>query len=147
MTGQRLVLVIEDSADDREAIERALRASHPDLLVEFVADGAEGLARLRDTGRPRPALVLLDLNMPGTDGYTVLSRLRAEPAAAELTVVVFTSSTASSDIDRCYAAGADSYIYKPVDFALFRTVLQGAVDYWLEQDRDHEKPEGPLPPG
>ena len=77
----------------------------------------------------------------------MLSLLRAEPAAAELTVVVFTSSTASGDIDRCYAAGADSYIYKPVDFTLFRTVLQGAVDYWLEQDRDHEKPEGPLPPG
>lgn len=142
MTGQRVVLVVEDSADDREAIERALRASHPDLLVEFVADGADGLDRLRDAARPRPALVLLDLNMPGTDGYTVLSRIRAEPAAADLTVVVFTSSTASSDIDRCYAAGADSYIYKPVDFTLFRTVLQGAVDYWLEQDREHEKPDG-----
>ncbi|WP_067652297.1 response regulator [Nocardia harenae] len=147
MTGPRLVLVVEDSADDREAIERALRASHPDLPVEFVADGAEGLARLRDESAPRPALVLLDLNMPGADGYTVLSRIRAEPAAAELTVVVFTSSTASSDIDRCYAAGADSYIYKPVDFTLFRTVLQGAVDYWLEQDRDDGEPEGPAPLG
>ncbi|MEV0355853.1 response regulator [Nocardia sp. NPDC050697] len=147
MTEPRRVLVVEDSADDREAIERALRASHPDLLVEFVADGADGLARLRDRTAPRPALVLLDLNMPGADGYTVLSRLRAEPAAAELTVVVFTSSTASSDIDRCYAAGADSYIYKPVDFTLFRTVLQGAVDYWLEQDRDDEEPDGPPPLG
>ncbi|MFC8041953.1 response regulator [Nocardia sp. NPDC057353] len=145
MTEQRLVLVIEDSDDDREAIERALRASHPDLLVEFVADGTEGLVRLRDPSAPRPALVLLDLNMPGTDGYTVLSRIRAEPAAAELTVVVFTSSTASGDIDRCYAAGADSYIYKPVDFTLFRTVLQGAVDYWLEQDLDDGEPGGPGP--
>lgn len=139
------VLVVEDSDDDREAIERALRASHPDLLLEFVADGTEGLARLRDTGRARPSLVLLDLNMPGTDGYQVLSRIRSDPAAAEVTVVVFTSSTTSSDIDRCYAAGADSYIYKPVDFTLFRTVLQGAVDYWLEQDGEHGEPESPRP--
>ncbi|WP_026422067.1 response regulator [Actinokineospora inagensis] len=127
----RLVLVVEDSEVDREAIDRALSRSHPELTLEFLADGNTVLDRLR--GGARPALMFLDLSMPGTDGYAVLSAVRADPDFASLTIIVLTSSTTSADIDRCYAAGADSYIYKPVNFALFRTVLQGAVDYWYSQ--------------
>ncbi|WP_067701309.1 response regulator [Nocardia jejuensis] len=127
---EQLVLLVEDSDEDREAIERALHASHPHLRLEFVIDGHAALTRLRDETRPRPMLVFLDLNMPGISGLSVLERIRADAALADITVVVFTSSTTADDIERCYAAGADSYIYKPVDFALFRTVLQGAVDYW-----------------
>ncbi|MFB7718152.1 response regulator [Nocardia sp. NPDC056100] len=124
------VLLVEDSDEDREAIERALHASHPHLRLEFVTDGASALTRLRDHTQPRPRLVFLDLNMPGISGLSVLQQIRADADLTGLTVVVFTSSTTAEDIDRCYAAGADSYIYKPVDFALFRTVLQGAMDYW-----------------
>ncbi|WP_246843009.1 response regulator [Allokutzneria sp. NRRL B-24872] len=124
------ILVIEDSEQDREAIHRALSRSHPELVLEFLAAAELAHDRLRDDSRARPSLVLLDLNMPGVDGYRVLSQVREDPALADLVVVVFTSSTTSADIDRCYAAGADSHIYKPVNFALFRTVLQGALDYW-----------------
>ncbi len=70
--------------------------------------------------------------MPGPSGYSVLKAIRARPELAELVVVVFTSSTAPAEVDACYAAGADSYIYKPLNFHLFRTVLKGALDYWLE---------------
>lgn len=132
LTDERLVLVVEDSEVDREAIDRALSRSHPDLVLEFAIDGEGAVGRLRDPDRPRPALVLLDLNMPGVDGFHVLSELRSDPALDDLTIVVFTSSTTSADIDRCYAAGADSHVYKPVNFALFRTVLRGVVDYWRE---------------
>ncbi|AXX30302.1 response regulator [Actinosynnema pretiosum subsp. pretiosum] len=135
LTAQRLLLVVEDSEEDREAIDRALSRSHPELLLEFLPDGGDLLARLRDASRSRPDLILLDLNMPGVDGYRLLADVRADPELASLTVVVFTSSTASADIDRCYAAGADSYVYKPVNFSLFRTVLQGAVDYWQDNPR------------
>lgn len=130
--GEQVVLVVEDSEEDREAILRALSRSHPELVLEFLPDGHLVADRLRDTTLPHPALVLLDLNMPGVDGYRVLSDLRADVDARlnDVIVVVFTSSTTSADIDRCYEAGADSYVYKPVNFTLFRTVLQGAVDYW-----------------
>ncbi|GLY38073.1 response regulator [Amycolatopsis sp. NBRC 101858] len=126
----RLVLVVEDSAEDREAIQRALTRSHPELELEFAPDGDAAIARLTDAGRDRPALLLLDLNLPGRDGYQVLADLRANADLAALKIIVFTSSTTSADIERCYALGADSYVYKPVNFHLFRTVLQGAVDYW-----------------
>lgn len=126
----RLVLVVEDSAEDREAIQRALTRSHPELELEFARDGDAAIARLTDAGRDRPGLLLLDLNLPGRDGYQVLADLRANADLAALKIIVFTSSTTSADIERCYALGADSYVYKPVNFHLFRTVLQGAVDYW-----------------
>ncbi|OLR93543.1 response regulator [Actinokineospora bangkokensis] len=132
MNDRRLVLVVEDSAEDREAIDRALSRSHPELDLEFLPDGNLVLDRLRDREQRWPALLFLDLNMPGVDGYQVLTQVRADPDLGPLTIIVFTSSTASADIDRCYAAGADSYVYKPVNFALFRTVLRGAVDYWQQ---------------
>ncbi|GLY50566.1 response regulator [Lentzea sp. NBRC 102530] len=133
---EQLVLVVEDSDEDREAIQRALSRSHPELVLEFLPDGDRVADRLRDGTRSFPALVLLDLNMPGVDGYRVLADLRADPdpRLKDVIVVVFTSSTTSADIDRCYEAGADSYVYKPVNFTLFRTVLQGAVDYWHTND-------------
>lgn len=125
------ILVVEDSAEDAEAIERALNRTHPDLRLEFT-DRGEGVAeRLLDSAE-LPGLVLLDLNMPGLSGHAVLSAIRGHPQLAEVTLIVFTSSTAPAEVDACYAAGADSYIYKPVNFALFRTVLKGAIDYWQQ---------------
>ncbi|MFJ4962733.1 Response regulator rcp1 [Streptomyces sp. ADI96-02] len=128
-----LILVVEDSEEDTEAIQRALARSHPSLEVEFAPRSEDVLPRLLDRGARPPDLVLLDLNMPGLNGLALLSKLRGLPECASVTVVVFTSSTASAEVDACYAAGADSYIYKPVNFELFRTVLQGAVDFWMAQ--------------
>ncbi|OWA02248.1 response regulator [Streptomyces sp. CS227] len=136
------VLVVEDSEEDVEAIERALNRSHPALHLEFTAHG-DGLAeRLLARREELPGMILLDLNTRGEDGLEGLAALRARPELADLTVVVFTSSTAPADVDACYAAGADSYIYKPVNFDLFRTVLKGAVDYWLQA-----KAQPPAAPG
>ncbi|MFD6418307.1 response regulator [Streptomyces sp. NPDC060194] len=127
----RRILVVEDSQEDAEAIERALTRTHPDIRLEFT-DRGEGVAERLAAADELPGMVLLDLNMPGPSGHAVLRAIRARPELAEITVVVFTSSTAPAEVDACYAAGADSYIYKPVNFALFRTVLKGAVDYWQE---------------
>ncbi|PRH78454.1 response regulator [Streptomyces solincola] len=125
------ILVVEDSPEDAEAIERALRRTHPDLVLEFTARG-QGLAADLLSREELPGLILLDLNMPGTDGHTVLEQIRSHPELGAVTVVVFTSSTAPAEVDACFAAGADSYVYKPVNFALFQTVLKGAVDYWRQ---------------
>ncbi|GGX57845.1 response regulator [Streptomyces fructofermentans] len=135
------VLVVEDSQEDAEAIQRALSSTHPALRLEFVHRG-EGVVDALLASDVLPGLVLLDLNMPGMDGHGLLGALRARPEFRDVTLVVFTSSTAPAEVDRCYAAGADSYIYKPVNFTLFRTVLKGAVDYW-QQSRAQAVPEPP----
>ncbi|WP_411079730.1 response regulator [Streptomyces sp. cmx-18-6] len=133
MNGDGLILVVEDSEEDTEAIQRALSRSHPTLDVEFAPRSDVVVPRLLDPAARTPDLVLLDLNMPGMSGLSLLAELRGHEVCASLTVVVFTSSTSSAEEDACYAAGADSYIYKPVNFELFQTVLQGAVDFWMAQ--------------
>jgi CheY-like chemotaxis protein len=125
-----LILVVEDSDNDVEAIGRAIGRSHPGIRLEFVRHGVAVLPRLTDPAAPVPDLVLLDLNMPGDSGLAVLPRIRAVPALDGVTIVVFTSSAEQAEAEACYAAGADSYIYKPLNFALFQTVLRGAIDYW-----------------
>ncbi|MFD9286732.1 response regulator [Streptomyces sp. NPDC060030] len=136
MNSDGLILVVEDSEEDTEAIQRALSRSHPSLQVEFAPRSDAVVPRLLDPSARMPDLVLLDLNMPGTNGLTLLSDLRGHAECASLTVLVFTSSTSSTEEDACYAAGADSYIYKPVNFELFQTVLRGAVDFWIGQRTD-----------
>ncbi|MDP9798770.1 CheY-like chemotaxis protein [Catenuloplanes nepalensis] len=131
-----LIMVVEDSDEDVEAIGRAIGRSHPDLRLEFVRSSADVLPRLTADGARRPGMILLDLNMPGESGLDVLRRLRAHPGLASLTVVVFTSSEDPAEADACYSAGADSYIYKPINFALFQTVLRQTLDYWRAKTRD-----------
>jgi CheY-like chemotaxis protein len=125
-----LVLVVEDSDEDVEAIGRAIRRTHPAVRLEFLRSGAEVMPRLGDTALDRPSLLLLDLNMPGESGLDVIRRVRAAGSLDDLTIVVFTSSEDQDEADACAAAGADSYILKPINFALFRTVLRQTLDYW-----------------
>jgi CheY-like chemotaxis protein len=133
-----LVVLVEDSERDVGAVRRALARSHPLLRVEHIADGALVPARLLATDRQRPGMVLLDLDLAGTDGRSVLAAIRARPELADLPVVVLTTSTSPRDVEQCYSAGANSYLFKPVNFELLQNVLSGAVEYWLR--RGHTAP-------
>ncbi|WP_405664267.1 response regulator [Streptomyces sp. NBC_01166] len=140
-----LVWVVEDSAEDAEAIARALGRTHPALVLEFTDRGTGFVERLLEAGR-RPGLVLLDLKLPGPGGAEVLRSIRSRPELDDVAVVVFTSATGPDDVDTTYAAGADSYIYKPVNFELFRAVLKGAVDYWQKRAKGGEEGPAAQPP-
>ncbi|MBW0116732.1 response regulator [Pseudonocardia abyssalis] len=126
-----LVLMIEDSAEDVEAVQRTMARSYPTTELEAIADGRRALDRLLDDTVGRPDVVLLDLNLPGVDGRSVLSEIRGRPELADLVVVVLTSSTDPRDVEQCYRAGANGYVFKPVDYAMFCAALCGALDYWL----------------
>ncbi|MFD4690172.1 response regulator [Streptomyces sp. NPDC058463] len=140
-----LVWVVEDSAEDAEAIARALGRTHPGLTLEFTDRGTGFVERLLESAR-RPGLVLLDLNLPGLSGGAVLRSIRSRPELNDVAVVAFTSSTGPDEVDTTYAAGADSYIYKPVNFELFRTVLKGAVDYWQRKATGGDEGPAAQPP-
>lgn len=126
-----LVLLVEDSPQDIEAVRRTLARAHPDVRLECLDDGTAALERLAGGDAERPDLVLLDLNVPGLDGHGVLTTLRRRASPDMLPVVVLTSSTHPRDIESCYRAGANSYVFKPVDLAMFQVVLRGIFDYWL----------------
>ncbi len=80
---------------------------------------------------PRPDIIVLDLNLPRKDGREVLSEVRSDPQLSRIPVVVFTTSQASSDVNRSYELGANCYLRKPGNLADFTAVVQSMADFWL----------------
>jgi CheY-like chemotaxis protein len=135
------ILVVEDDDSQRASIVLALQDTIPDVVVVAVRSGPEALDFLfgRNTwtdrvGEDPPKLILLDLALPGSNGFSVLGQIRSiEPQdALTLTpVVVFTDSQAVADISESYRCGANSYVIKPLSFPGFRTVVESVGQYWM----------------
>ena len=126
------LLVIEDSPEDFEATRRSLVRGGLVNPIVHLADGDAALDYLLN-GKPGvPALILLDLNLPGTDGRQVLARVKDHPKLREVPIVVLTTSRDERDIRACYRAGANSYIQKPVDLAGFQRALKTLREYWFD---------------
>ncbi len=126
------ILLVEDSPVDVDLTLRAFarnRLANPMLVAR---DGEEALAWIPrwEAGEPRPAVILLDLNLPRVDGLTVLGALKAHPELNRIPVVVLTTSREDRDINTAYNLGANSYIVKPVDFDSFMNVAQQIKLYW-----------------
>jgi CheY-like chemotaxis protein len=128
------VLLVDDDADHVFLIRRALAdVAGTEVVVEVAGDGeqaTERLARSRFGPGGRPQLVLLDLKMPRMGGLEVLRRIRADAAAAELPVVVLTSSERPEDREAAVAAGATWFVCKPIDGHRFRSEVQQLADRW-----------------
>ena len=152
-----VILIVEDRGDDILLIQRAFQKATVTNPVQVVRTGEEALAYLSGEGSysnraeyPLPALVLLDLKLPGIDGFEVLTWIRSQPAMRGLPVVVLTSSSEMSDVNRAYKLGANSFFVKELDF-------QGTVDfskllqnYWLTKtmlpESSRERPKAKRPP-
>jgi len=105
------LLIVDDNAENREVLGRRLaRRGH---AITEAEDGASALALV---ARQRFDLVLLDVNMPGMDGFEVLRALRQTHSAADLPVIMATARDASEDIVRALELGANDYVTKPIDF-------------------------------
>jgi CheY-like chemotaxis protein len=133
------ILLVEDSPEDFETTQRAFRRSGLKNPIFRCSDGDEALDFLYHRGdfadldkSPRPGVILLDLNLPGTDGREVLSEIKADPSLQKIPVIVLTTSSDDRDIDACYGAGASSYIQKPVDLDGFMKAIERLNDYWFE---------------
>jgi CheY-like chemotaxis protein len=133
------MLVVEDSDEDFEALQRVLQRSPLAIPLQRCANGDRALAFLSRIGNdpdresaPRPGLIVLDLNLPGTDGREVLRWIKQDDKLKSIPVVVFTTSNNPKDIEDCYQYGVNSYIVKPIDFAQLKRDIQTIVDYWFE---------------
>jgi CheY-like chemotaxis protein len=132
------LLVVEDSNADFNMLKRVLRQMNVQGPIHRCQTGDETLDLLTPTEpsqgsaeRIQPGIILLDLNLPGTDGRVVLTRLKQDQTFTKIPIVVLTTSSAQSDIDYCYRHGANGYLVKPVGKDAFQRMMQAFVDYWL----------------
>jgi CheY-like chemotaxis protein len=134
------IVIADDDSDDRLMIEDAFKENHLANPRIYVEDGEKLLHYLRSDqrtsemagGQPRPALILLDLNMPRLDGRGVLAQLKADPELRRIPVVVLTTSKLEEDILKTYDLGVSSFITKPVTFDALVDVVKSLNDYWIK---------------
>jgi len=145
MADVSVILLVEDRADDVLLVLRAFQKAGLTNPVQVVRNGEEAIAYLSGEGKfknraeyPLPILVLLDLKLPGLDGFEVLTWVRQQEGIRGIPVVVLTSSNQLKDVNRAYSLGASSFFVKEIDF-------QGTVDfskllqeYWLKKARTPE---------
>ena len=108
MTTGKRILLVEDQEDGRRIV-RDLLASSDYELVE-AKTGEEGLALAE---QERPDLILMDIQLPGMDGYEVTRRIKANPVSSHIPIIAGTSYALSGDEQKAYAAGCDDYVAKP----------------------------------
>jgi two-component system, cell cycle response regulator DivK len=104
------ILVVDDNAANLKLLRMLLVGEAYD--VRTAGDAAEALAVLNEF---RPRLILMDLQMPGMDGFELTRRLKADPATRGILIVALTAYAMKGDEERARAAGCDGYVSKPID--------------------------------
>ena len=143
----QFILLAEDDPNDVLLIQRAFEKAGFRHLLKVVSDGGDAIDYLSGRGKyadrdkfPMPFLLLLDLKMPGTDGFEVLQWARSDPNIKRLLIVVLTASNLQEDVDRAYDLGANSYLVKPVEFDEMVHLVQRFEAYWTEINRTPTSP-------
>lgn len=135
-----MVLMVDDDRDDIFLTQRAFKAIDWQGRFQAVESAEELYAHLgmddeeaNGTSRENyPDIVILDLNMPGTNGFDVLRAVRSNPKLAALPIVVMTTSELPADIQKAYSLGANSFISKPTSAHDMSMLAERFRDYWFE---------------
>jgi two-component system response regulator len=133
----QVILLVEDNPSDEKLTLLAFKSCGVSNEIVVARDGAAALDFLFGTGAyaggpPQlPRVVLLDLKLPKIDGLDVLRRIRKHERTKYLPVVVLTSSLQDEDLIQSYSEGANAYVRKPVDFAVFADAARTIATLWL----------------
>jgi two-component system response regulator len=128
------ILLVDDNPDDVYLTMQAFRKSDITNQIIVAEDGVEAIDLLLPSNGAaplRPAIVLLDINMPRMGGLEVLARLRADRLTKMLPVIMLTTSAEDRDILESYDSGANSYVRKPVTTSEFVEAARTLGVYWL----------------
>jgi CheY-like chemotaxis protein len=130
------VLLVEDNPGDVRLVREAFREGGMNVHLTVASDGEEALAVLRREGSfaalARPALILLDLNLPRMSGRELLAAIKADEGLRRIPVVVLTSSRREQDILASYDLNANSCITKPANLEQFMEVVRSIEQFWLK---------------
>jgi two-component system response regulator len=142
------ILLVDDDEGDTELAGFVFKDLHLQDQVLVLDDGIQAMDYLleRESFQGRapglPALILLDIKMPGLDGLQVLSQIRADAALRRLPVVMLTGSRQESDLHQAYDLGVNGYLVKAFDYAVYQTHLAACVTFFVLAN---ETPPGTLP--
>lgn len=130
------ILLVEDDPGDQALTRRA--CEHSSTRLEVVENGQQALdyllrrgAHANPTDSPRPAFVLLDLNLDGESGFALLESIRNHPELSDTVVVVLTTSASDEDVRRSYELRANSFITKPTRLEDWNECFRVLEHYWL----------------
>jgi two-component system cell cycle response regulator DivK len=120
MENTKTIMYVEDNAENRLLIRRILQAEG---FAVIEASGAQQALEIIQT--QRPDLILMDINLPEMDGYTLTARFKAMPQLVNVPIVALTANVMRGDRERTLEAGCDGYIQKPVDVDLLPEQVNG----------------------
>lgn len=136
------ILLVEDDQNDVLLIKRAFQKVNIANPIIVLHDGEQAISYLAGrepyANRSLPIIVLLDLKLPRRSGHEVLEWLRQQQRLKRLPVVVLTASSESSDVNRAYDLGANSYLVKPVTFDALVEMVKTLNMYWLILNKSAE---------
>jgi CheY-like chemotaxis protein len=124
------ILLVEDDPGHARLIEKNLRRSNITNQITVINDGQEAIDYLfkegdyTRSGHSAPLLVLLDLNLPGLDGYQILERMKSNSKTKYIPVIMLTTTDDIREVSRCYSLGCNVYITKPVDYEQFSEAIR-----------------------
>jgi CheY-like chemotaxis protein len=124
---KRLVLYADDDADDRMLLSDTFQQVAPDYILETVPDGTAAMDYLKSNTR-QPCLLILDLNMPGMNGWEVMKKLKTDQNFQSLPIVVFTTSSNPADKQECARYGIEM-ITKPINTVDFEQTANRLLSY------------------
>ena len=129
------ILLVEDSPGDVRLTREAFKDARVLVNLHVAGDGEEAMAFLKREGKysskPRPDIILLDLNLPKKDGRAVLAEIKEDPKLQTIPVVILTTSASEADVLKSYSLHANCYITKPVDLDGFLKVVKSIDGFWL----------------
>ena len=130
------ILLVEDNEGDIELTKEAFEEAKFRNNLNIAVDGDEALDYLyKRNGHENaitPDIILLDLNLPGTDGRAVLESIKVDTALKRIPVIILTSSQADKDVVESYELHANCYIVKPVNAVKFMDVVQQVENFWVD---------------
>jgi CheY-like chemotaxis protein len=129
------ILLVEDNPGDAVLTREAFKDCKLVNAMHHVHDGVEALAFLRQegpyAGRPRPDLILLDLNLPRMDGREVLAAIKRDEDLKRIPVIILTTSDDERDVLKAYNLHANCFITKPIALDRFLAVVRSIEEFWL----------------
>ncbi|MEM6254164.1 MAG: response regulator [Cyanobacteria bacterium P01_D01_bin.156] len=130
------ILLIEDSPTDAAILSAAFEEVDCSHTLQVISNGYEALGFLQNLNQyiqtNIPCIILLDLNLPGKDGYEILHEIKSNHSWRTIPTIIFSSSSASSDISKSYQLHANAYITKPIDFDEYKLVARVIHNFWLK---------------